>query len=83
MDLEACIAERKAIKDLTLDPEFKEISSDGKIYLLHVVENLSDFKDGESVCLCRQDNNRLICEENVILNKSNTVIKILYRRCFI
>ena len=65
MDLEACIAERKAIKDLTLDTEFKEISSDGKIYLLHVVENLSDFKDGESVCLCRQDNNRLICECNI------------------
>lgn len=65
MDLEARIAERKAIKDLTLDPEFKENSTDGKIYLLHVVDNLSDFKDGESVCLCRQDNNRLICECNI------------------
>ena len=65
MDLDTRIAERKAIKDLILDPNVKEHSSEGTIYLLHVEENVSDFKDGETVCLCKQESNRVICECNI------------------
>lgn len=65
MTLEQRIAERKAIKDLTLDPDFQQQSEDGKIFLLHVKENLSDFKEGETVILCTQEHGRVICECNI------------------
>jgi superfamily I DNA and/or RNA helicase len=65
LTLEQRVAERKAIKDLTLDPEYHEQSADGKIYLLHAVENLSDFKEGETVILCTQEHGRVLCECNI------------------
>lgn len=52
---------RRVIQDLRIDDNYRGVSADGQLRLLHVKENFSDFKIGESVELCLQRNNQLIC----------------------
>ena len=67
LPIEDRIRKRKAIKGVTLDPDFRELSEDDGVLLkVSFKQNLSDFKEGECLILHR---------ENIINGIECTLIK--------
>lgn len=77
LDLEGKVKARKAIINLRLDANFKEVSEDGQVRLLHCEDNMSDFKEGESVELIAQHSNFVLCQCNISTFRENGDIEIV------
>lgn len=76
MTLEDKIQSGKAIKGLRLDKNFKEANDGDQIRLLHISENLSEFKIGDGVVLQMENDNSYICECSINDFRENGDIEI-------
>lgn len=66
----------KAIKDISLDREYKDKVDDEEIRLLHLKDNLSEFRIGDTVVLRTEQGNSYICECRIYDLKENGDIEI-------
>lgn len=70
------IKDGKAITGLRLDEEFKKVNDEDHIRLLHVVENLSEFKIGDGVILQMEKGGEKICDCSINDFRENGDIEI-------